>query len=771
MLKMSNAYKQSMSNKFRNRSFMLVTIGAINQSAQTNARFDVDTDVSVLDSSGNSISDNLGANIESGGDFNYLYFSNLTKPFKNYEVENPYGTYEDGWMKADGMMFFPPKSGTYFNNGYVTKNFCEPVTIRFDQEYDIRGLTIDFSKNYPVDFTVTNGKETLTVTNNDEQRWITDFIFSNTDYLTITPSRMRYVGNRLRINQMYMGVGINFENTKILNSTHTEHVSPITEELPSTDFSMSVENFNRMFDVENTKSAINYLEIGQEVTAKYGYELDNGSVVWMDGCVVRLSDWSANDKTMQFSAKDKLSDLEGIYYHGRYYTSGITAYDLSVDVFTDAGLEPIEYYVDDFLKNVMFKNPLPVASHKECLQIIANASRCRLYTDRQGIIRIVPNITASIAPERMEIQSNGTTEFSNLKNLVKGDSKVHYGTFAREQLKASGEYLFSSRGYSPEDVLKLNTGFVSYEVSNSNGLFSIEDPNVTIKLEAPQDFYNLKLIFADAPPKKITFDTYLHDELIDSFSEERDFELETNIEHSWSMFDKMTITFNKTRGNTRIFLDTVLFGDVTDYYMDYSQMTDYPTGIQNDKVRFLDIERTIYNLQSESKSLVAEDVEFIDGNTYTLYFSNPSEVESVLMTFGGTEYTVPIIEKSAWFVTVSVNIPSHFKLEAIGKEYEYSIRTFRRQLNTSGTVEIWSNPLVSDESHAKLLSEWIGNYMLNNVEYEFGYRGEPRIEANDIVYLENKYVEHLQIQIYEHTLSFNGAIKGEIRANRAINRS
>ena len=101
-----------------------------------------------------------------------------------------------------------------------------------------------------------------------------------------------------------------------------------------------------------------------------------------------------------------------------------------------------------------------------------------------------------------------------------------------------------------------------------------------------------------------------------------------------------------------------------------------------------------------------------------------------------------------------------------GYEYNATQAVVTRQLNPTGTVEAWENPLVSTSEHAADLAEWVGNYLRADREYDLNYRGEPRIDANDIAFLENKYVPDLLLRIYEHTLKFNGALSGTIKARR-----
>ena len=84
--------------------------------------------------------------------------------------------------------------------------------------------------------------------------------------------------------------------------------------------------------VENKASVIHYLEVGQEVTVRYGYDVRDGKTIWMDGCVTYLSDWEADDTMMSFNSKDKIDDLSDVYYRGLYRSEGITLYDLALDV-------------------------------------------------------------------------------------------------------------------------------------------------------------------------------------------------------------------------------------------------------------------------------------------------------------------------------------------------------------------------------------------------------------------------------------------------------
>ena len=150
------------------------------------------------------------------------------------------------------------------------------------------------------------------------------------------------------------------------------------------------------------------MEPGQAVEILYGQELDDKRIEWIPGARAFLREWSADDDEMSFSASDRFEDLGELYRRGKYSSEGISLYDLAVDVLNDAGVDSREYWLDDYLKNVKVYNPMPVVSHREALQLIANAGRCILYQNRSGNIVM----KSSFIPD-MEAGSSDETYFSS----------------------------------------------------------------------------------------------------------------------------------------------------------------------------------------------------------------------------------------------------------------------------------------------------------------------------------------------------------------------
>ncbi len=448
------------------------------------------------------------------------------------------------------------------------------------------------------------------------------------------------------------------------------------------------------------------------------------------------------------------------YYKGLYRESGISLYDLATDVFDDAGVDYRTYWLDPYLKDVLVKNPMPVVTHKEALQIIANAGRCILYQDRSGDIYL----KSSFIPD-MVANSDNETYFSHAGAVLNGADKADYAMPVRNYSDARPTQYFLPR--QAEGTAYLDTGYISEETADENGLFS-ENPTITIVLEAAFKCFGLTMGFGRNHPEQMIFHAYYNDELRESYSVTV-LEALSVISHGFTEFDRLVLEFTRGCPDNRVVLNHISFGDSTDYVLEYGhELTKTPKGTQVEKTRELQVLRTLYNPGGEPKELAKETITLsaID-NRYTFYFSNPSYDLSCAITEPQAGQAAAIVEASNYYATVEVTgAAGAVEVTINGREYGTSQAKVSRQLNPTGTLETWKNPLVSDARHAADLADWIGDYMKADREYELVYRGEPRIDANDIVFLENRYVADLLLRIYDHTLNFNGALSGSMKARR-----
>ena len=735
MYNVSQAYKESMKNPIRNHSYMKVMLGLINQEAQASAEVENQTQ--------------------------YAEFSNLQSVFTKNDIGEQYATYEQGFWKANGeKLFIPRDESDYIKNGLITDGlFSGTVLIQFSFGYgasDIRGLTIQFGGCYPTEFTVITSDGTEYPYENESDYFETDQVFENTESITLRIEAMSTPNNRVRIFYVKFGLGLEYDNDWIKTADSSWDLSAINEDLPEVAFSVNLRNDDQRFNVDNPSSEINFLETGQRVSVSQGYELDDGSIEWLQLHTLYVQEWSADDSQATIKTVDRFKYMSDNYYKGQYYEDGITLYDLAVLVLEDAGMEPSEYYIDSYLKKVTVHNPIPDVTHKEALQIIANAGRCIMDYDRYGRIRIY----SAFLPE-FETTSNGTVYYSDVTSIDHETQKNIYATYAQDYWKADGKMLFVTESGVQD------SGYVSEQISGSDGLFT-ENPVITRVLEAKYKCFGLRIFFTGNLPKKFIIRTYADGILNDTVEVSSNITKDFDFPYSFQEFDKMEIEFVETEvPNNRIQIDYISFGAETNYTVEYDDQYTTPTGTQLEKVKQLKTSRKIYTKSNTQEELASDKVVYA-GENVLYYFSDACYGYSVSLESGASG-SASIVSSGAYYVEIAfsgVAVDTEVEFSITGYKYNVSTAYYSVDINNRGSDKQWDNPLISDEEHCKDVGQWLADYYASGVEYQLDFRGDPALDTGDTIFQENKYVDDLKVVIEEIQQSFNGAIRGTLRTRR-----
>lgn len=576
MISVSSQYKEIMSRPKRNRAFISVGIGIINQNAQASGTVN--------------------------GAFAYWSKGNI---FDANKKNIEYATLEENFMRADGEMLFLPENNEMLQlntNGIATDSIMGLVRIDFPQMYDIKGLTIDFGSAYPTELQIETAEKTLDYSN-DSSQFVTMDVLGDTDFIIIRPVSMVGGQQRLRIQNILMGVGLSYMNEQTKNFSHKDFCSTISEELPSENTSFTFFDEENRFNVDDDNSFIAYLEEMQKVTVSFGLELDDGSVEWHQIATNYLKSWKSQNGIVTLNATDRLSQMKEKYEKGfKIYER--TAYEEAESILTDAGLNPDEYYIDEYLKDVILTNPMPKKNHKTCLQLLANACRCILKQDENGRIIIRANFANVIDPEDITILTNGHTKWSEPRNIIIG-SEVVYADLTRDFLKADGKMYFL-----PEDESYLDTGYVSEQVADSDGYFSA-NPTITIQLPAAYTYHGVNVDFGGNPPSEMIVHTYKYEEIVESVSF-TDIVDKNILIHEFKDFDKMVFEFTKGYPDNHVLVNRISFGDLSDYTLNKLDWMKFPVGYKETRTKLLRVKIFSYANDEEGKPKETEDEVFAE---------------------------------------------------------------------------------------------------------------------------------------------------------------
>lgn len=763
MQNVSRAYKESMRGHIRNRGYIRATIGIFNQEAQK-------------------------ALVVNDAESPLLYLSNKETAFSGITPERIYATAEQDFSKLDGTRYFAPKEDSgydIYNNGLISEDILGDIYIDFGGEsFDIKGLTIDFGEFYPNEFVIETNVATRQYSEIDRGLWTTEDAWDNVYFFRIIPLGMVNGQGRLRIYRFSCGLTNTFYNDKVQSYSSKEHVSTISETVPSHDMTLTVFNYDMYYSPDNPESALAFMEIGQEVRVAFGYDVNNqGKIEWLPEKKSYLKTWKANESTATFTAVD-IFDVIGndtYYVRGQYNASGTPLYDIAVDVLEDLGVA--DYFIDTSLKNLMIVNPMPVVKHSAALQIIANAGRCVLKEGRSGQIQII----ASYIPD-MWASANNEAEWSQVENVLKNDVKDGYANASMDFSVVDGTLLFIPD--NPEEYR--NTGYISESMWIENkdtelvqrlsfrlgskpikfplgGYWVGEKPEITITMEATYTAFGLSISFRNTAPQIFHIQTYHEDEVLQFIRVENP-DLQWHTDETFLEFDRMVITFDEGYPNSRIFVDNIMVGDNTDYdLMRDRDLNTAPIAVRQRKIQKISMAYTTYRQTTQRATVASEKIEVPQNKyEYMVSFNKPATGLSIVISGVSSSVRAVIVESGTYYakirftgITSSVNLTYTIS----GYLYDAESYSYKKNYNQNGEVITWNNPLVGTREHAQILEEWLSEYYLGDVEYDIDWKGDPAVDANDLFHLETKVGKSF-IRSYENNLTFNGRWKGRMKARK-----
>lgn len=460
---------------------------------------------------------------------------------------DPHATLERNLWVLDGSREILP-ANNYGENGYIGDVICGAsrtfsknplISVNFSKVFTdlITGVSIVWSnvfEEYATDFIVTayNDDEvvaTATVNDNTETSLTVYVDIVNYNKITVEVLKWSIPHRRARITAIQIGTDLIYTKENIISYSHSQDVDLISASLPKSEISFSIDNVDNSFNPNNSESLAKYLMERQEVKVKYGYKLDD-KVEWIDSGTFYISEWDApqNGLEANFTARDLLEFMTGTFYKGVFVLgTKRTLYRLAEEVLQDANLPldetgSVRWVIDESLKNIYTDAPLPVDTHANCLQLIANAGSCAIWQDRKGLLhieRLVPAVSDygitlfnSYSPSEITLSkplkqvdvtcysysydSEASTELYNDTVDITGtvDVIVNYsGAAIGVSANVSGGTLNSAEYYANACVLNITaTGSVAitvtgYSLTSSSSVVTVESgtSGETITIDNP----------------------------------------------------------------------------------------------------------------------------------------------------------------------------------------------------------------------------------------------------------------------------------------------
>ena len=268
---------------------------------------------------------------------------------------------------------------------------------------------------------------------------------------------------------------------------------------------------------------------------------------------------------------------------------------------TELGTHP--WVIDPALKQMKTTAALPIDTHMNCLQLIAHACRCRLFTDDDNIIHIKPFGVTIIGIYNGTWSDNGHMWFSEWNSVDKGNKMDNtYITLELNRWALDGgeeQVLIESEDAS-------GRGYVSQSMSDGSGDYDTA-PVFTKEFDVSHDLPVLTLCFdtpIDEYPSSVQVKYYSGDTLLDTKVVSGITSAETVITSSLA-FDctKFEVTVLGGLPYRRARVSKVYYRE-TDYTLDFTTISeDSQTLSKIDQLKTVTVAKYAYTANGDSSVL------------------------------------------------------------------------------------------------------------------------------------------------------------------------
>lgn len=750
MKAVSNAYKNSMKAILRNRSYVRVLFSNVDSEAATDGTW------------------------QSNGAVPYSTVDTLDY---TYDYALTYATLELNRWALDGATILVPESGT-MRDGFVSDRLSDGegvfgeaavLTRQFATPHTFPGLTLTFDtrqKEWPLSVTaeffyqgevVTTAELTATGTTAalDARVPLCDMI--RLTFGAGLPYR------RPRLEEVLYGVKIAFENADLISTKQSHDVDPLSRRLPQETMSFTILDYEHNYDPDNPSGIYAYVDKNAPVTIQFGYELPDGTVEWLKPDKYLLNGKpTAKNNQATFTGTGLIGSLSGTFYKSKLGQKNF--YDMAEEVLLDAGLTLTPsgehpWVIDESLKTMFTTAVLPIDTHMNCLQLIAHACRCRLFTDDDNIIHIKPFGVTVVGIYSGVWADNGHLWFSEWDTVDRGNTMGNtYTTLELNRWALDG----GEQVLIPEDDPS-KTGYIGSPLSGSEGTW--EAPPVFSKtFDVSHDLPVVALRF-DLPlseyPSAIQVRYYAGDVLLDTQTvrgiEEPEIMVSSNLAFDCT---RIEVTALSALPFYRLRVSKVYYRE-TDFTLDFTTIGEKSQSVAKiDQLKAVSVAKYVYTSDGDTQTL-------FEGTTKdtVLHVEFSGIAENVTVSVSGGTVEASTVYAQAADLTLSAGTKS---VVITGKPLKESSMVVTYPVAVEGEIDKEENPLITNDEMCAALATQVMRYLQMRNTYDAAYRGNPEMEVGDIIGLQTSYTPEMDALVLVDEITFNGSLSGKMKVKGLI---
>jgi hypothetical protein len=456
--------------------------------------------------------------------------------------------------------------------------------------------------------------------------------------------------------------------------------------------------------------------------------------------------------------------MTNTYYKGVYNPDGTSLYDLAVDVLTDANLPllkdgSVRWSIDESLKTIRTVAPLPLDTHANCLQLIANAGGCVIRPDRDGILRIEKLDYSTTLTNLLPAPSQWSLSNVNIVHSDEYGETFQFLTNVTSMAQCSIPAPIVGHKYYGRCVYKVDAGafscadgrFEYYYSDKSNGVMVFQ--RATSKTSDGKAKVESAILSTSQDVSGGATHWVFRNFVVDGTQ---------TVYRANPLLIDLTAVFGAGNEPTKEWCDANIpnfIGTHDIVYSTYSinSFNSYskPEITLSKPLKQVDVMCYSYNVGDTSGNLFQGNVRVVGTkDVWVTYSGSATNVRAAVL--GGTL-------NSATFYTnacvLNITGTGDVSISVVGESIESSSVIVTTESGISGETITVDNPLVTNHDVAISVGERVEQYMRNRETITTSWRADPRLDALDVIVNENDYNIN-NVLMTNVDFSYNGAFRG-----------
>lgn len=691
-----------------------------------------------------------------------------------------------------------------YNDGFIADRIMDALTPtqklykRFSIPHTFTGLTLTFDsriKEYPFALKVSyyNGY-LLTGLETDEGEPITNEADEQLEALIITGEGRGLIGEKIvyptsyvcevdlagsnvdtiiieflavlpyrrpRLEHIMWGVSAIYGDTQLAKVSQSHDVDPLSRRLPQEKMSVTVFDYDHIYDPDNPSGVYNYINKGTPVSVVYGYELDDGTTEWIKADNYSLENTPTfKNERVTFNCVGLSQTLNGYYYKG--VVGNKSLYSIAEDVLEDAlargyifptaeGENPWE--IDETLQDMYTDAVVPIDTFANILQTIAHAARCRFYTDDDNILHLKPFGITPVGIFNGEYSDNGHTPYSEWKSVDYGNDNVRSMItleLNRWTLDGTGTTQIQDEGYigneiSDDDGSSTAVWQKQFDVSH-------DLPVVTITFDGALNEY----------PLALQIEYFGADGLIDTELAYPDSPVYSINSENVNDCTSIVVTALALLPYRRFRVSKTSFRE-TDFALTLSSVKqDTQATTKIEMLRDVVVNEYHYEAQATASEIYKKSITLAETTTVHVEYQLAQDIN--ISITGGSAVEQHVYAQAA---DIKLNAGT-YTITITGKTLSSNAYEHRMNVNVTGDDDIEENQIITNPAMAEALMNHVATYLQLRNTYDASYRGNPELEVGDIIELETLYSQVVYGLILTDQIDYNGALSGKVKVKGLI---